>query len=126
MSDFYRDMQNIASELLSEFDQSRGTGAQSDGLWYIAQVKSGPPDAPILTPTPYKFDGVARTVSRKYVDGTNIVQTDEQAVFNIRDDGVKPAMGGTVLVDGARRTVVGLRQIPPSGVPVATVVIFRK
>lgn len=128
MTKFYEEMQGIASGLLQEFDQSRGTGQQNDGLWYVRLTPgSGPAHNPgEPQQTPYKMNGAGKSVAFKYVDDTNIFRSDRQATFAVRSDGIKPELTGYILADGVKHKIIDIKQIPPTGVPVAHVVIFRK
>lgn len=123
---FYSDMQNIASGLLSDFDQSRGSGQQNDGIWYVAVTPgNGPADHPgAPTETYHKLNGVARGVSQKYVDGTLILATDEQCTVAIVP-GLSINVTGFIERDGKRCKIVKVMTIPPAGEPVATVIIYR-
>jgi hypothetical protein len=130
MSDFYEDMRSVASELLKEFDQKRpGDPSPTDnGIYYVGITPgTGPadnPGAPQEAP-PIKVDAVARGVSFKYVDGTNVVQTDLQATMAVRPD-MTPAISGFIIVDGKRHKIVKVMQKPAAGTSVAHTVIFRK
>lgn len=119
MDDFYQDMQGIATSLLKEFNQG--------AIEYVELTAgTGPRDNPgAPSEVAYPVDGVARGVQQRYVDGTNIVQTDMQATLAVKE-GLTPSMSGFVRGDGMRYKIVGVRQIPPFGTPVAHVVIFRK
>lgn len=116
----YDEMQSVARDVLAEFDQG--------GIFYIHnQAGAGPSDAPgPSTETPYKVDGAARGVKFKYVDGTNILATDLQVTISVKPDVPTPNMRGFVQADGKRYKLTGLKQIPPVGVPIVHVLIFRK
>lgn len=119
MSDFYRDLQNVASDVLGQFKQG--------SIEYIAVTPgNGPRDnpGPSQEAVPRPIDAVARGVSFKYVDGANIVTTDLQ--ITMPGGGVVPAMGGFIRVDGVRHKIISVLAKPAAGVPVAWVVIFRR
>lgn len=124
---FYGEMNDIAAELLSEFDQSRGTGAADDGLFYVQVTPgTGPVDAPgDPTETAFKLDAVARGVAFKYVDNSLIVQTDLQLTTPARPD-VVPAVNGFIRMDGVQHKIVRVDNIPPCGETVAHRIFFRK
>jgi hypothetical protein len=116
---FYQDMQNVASSLLKEFNQGK--------IQYVKVVPgNGPKDAPgAPTETIYNVNATAHGVKFKYINSSTIVSTDLQATLAI-DGRFIPDMKGFMLVDGARYKIVAVQPIPPAGIPVANVVIFRK
>lgn len=128
---FYDEMQDIASELLGEFDQSRGTGTQSDGLWYIHMTPgNGPVDNPgPATPTPYKLDAVSRGVSFRFigtagVNGALITASDLQLTAAVFDIEPKPA--GFIRADGIDYKIKAIQRVPPTGVCVAHKIVYGK
>lgn len=119
MNDFYKDMQAIASGLLAEFKQG-------DVRYVQVTPGTGPADRPGKpTETPHTVDAAARGVQQRYVDGSNIVQSDMQITMAVKP-GLVPDMFGFVEGDGTRFKIVGVQQIPPFGMPVSYVIIFRK
>lgn len=119
MNDFYKDMQAIASGLLAEFKQG-------DVRYIHLTPGTGPVDRPGKpVETPYVVDAAARGVQQRYVDNSNIVQSDMQVTMAVKP-GVVPQMSGFIEGDGVRYKIVGVQQKPPFGVPVAHVIIFRK
>lgn len=118
MSDFYQEMQAVASDLLGEFKQGV--------IQYVALTPgTGPRDNPgEPTETPHTINATARGVSFKYVDGTNIVSSDLQ--LTMPGDGIAPEMTGFIRVDGVRYKIVQIVRKPAAGTPVAWTVIFRK
>lgn len=123
---FYSDMQNIAGGLLSEFDQSRGTGQQNDGLWYVAITPgNGPVDNPgAPSETYHKLNGVARGVSQKYVDGSLILGTDEQCTVAIVP-GLIIDVTGHIERDGKRCKIVKTINTPSVGIPSTTTIVYK-
>lgn len=115
----YDEMQDIARDVLGEFRQ--------EGLRYIRVTPgTGPKDDPgPAVVTPFDIDAAARGVAFKYVNGSTIVTTDLQLTMAVRDD-VTPDMHGFVEAGGKRCKVIAVQPIPPTGVTVAHVVIFRK
>lgn len=118
MTDFYREMQGVASDVLRDFNQG-----------VIQYVALTPGDGPRDNPgepqeTPTTVDATARGVSFKYVDGTNILSSDLQ--ITMPGDGIAPEMTGFIRVDGVRYKIVAIHRKPAAGTPVAWVVIFRK
>lgn len=114
---FYEEMQGVATELLDEFDQ--GT------LRYIHPgAPSGDPyDPQPGPPTAYDVDGVVRGVSQKYVDGTYILATDQQATISVF--GREPTTEGVLEVDGNERQIVRVDRIPGAGTVVAYRLVIR-
>lgn len=116
---FYDEMQEIASDLLSEFDQ---------GGIYLVQIGSatGNPweqNTPIEG-SPVKLDGVASGVSKRYVDKGLAVATDKQITVAV--PAVTPTMKDYVTIKGERLKVVHIAYIPEAGTPVSLVMICRK
>jgi len=119
MSEFYDEMQAIASELLTEFNQ--GTIA------YVAMtLGNGPADDPgEPTETTTVFSGaVARGVEFKYVKGSSVLSTDLQVT--IPGGIVEPTPEGFFTVDGVRLKIVEVHRIPATGTAVACTIIVRK
>lgn len=115
----YAEMQTVASELLAEF-------AQGEIAYIEMQAGSGPADAPgEPLAIDYPVNGAARGVRFKYVDGTNVVATDMQVTFNVQE-GVTPDITGFIRADGTLYKVVSVKTVPPVGVPIAHIIIFRK
>ena len=115
---FYDDMQTIAGDLLSEFNQ----GASSE------QVITSTPaanewDLPSEIVTETVLDAVARGVSSKYVDGVNILSTDLQMTVSAVD--WTATAGMSIKIDGAAVTVLRFDGIPAMGTPVAWRVFVR-
>jgi hypothetical protein len=116
----YDDMRQVASDVIGEFKQG------SIAYVELQPVAGATPDNP-GTPVPvtYPVNGVTRPVEFKYVDGTNIVQSDEQ--FTIAAlDGVTPTMEGYATIDGRQAKIVGIKRIPAAGDPITFVVIVRR
>lgn len=119
----YDEMQKVASEILSEFDQG--------GVYYIALVPgNGPADDPGPPQTvPFKINTVVRGVKSKYVQNGLAIASDLQCVMSVHPD-VTPDIHGRVRIDqGSKRgeyKVVQAMPIPPAGVTVAHRLIFRK
>lgn len=119
MSDFFSDMQSVASEVLTEFN----TGT----LEYIemqAVAGSTPDDPGEPVPVATTVKGSARPVSTKYVDGSHIVQSDIQVT--IQAGVVNPDMDGFMDIDGTRYKIVEIMRKPAAGTPVAYTLIVRR
>lgn len=118
MNDFYQEMQAVATDLIGEFQQGV--------IEYVAITPgTGPADDPgEPTETVTRIDAVARGVSFKYVDGTNVVTSDLQTTF--AGSAATPEMTGFIQVDGVRYKIVQIVRKPAAGTVVAWTVIFRK
>ena len=119
----YDDLRVIASNVIRDF-------AQGSIAYVELQPQAGAtPDAPgVPVPQSYPINGVTRPVEFKYVDGTDIVQTDEQftiAALDAETAGFTPSMEGYATIDGAKAEIVGLKRIPAAGDPITYVVIVR-
>lgn len=119
MSEFYKEMQGIASSLLAEFQQG--------DVSYIAITPgAGPannPGQPIETR--YPQTATVRGVSFKYINpNTGVIGSD--LMLTMPGAGVEPDMKGFVEVDGKRGKILQIVRKPAAGTPVAWVVIFRK
>lgn len=118
MSDFYLDMQSVATGLLKEFRQG--------SLVFIETViGTGPADDPgNVTENSYPFDGTVRGVESRYVNNTDVFVSD----FQIAAPGTLPIADATgfVSVDGKRLKVVKVVRKPAAGVTVAFDIIARK
>lgn len=119
MSDFYGDMQAVASDVLRDFKQ--GT------VQYIHVTPgTGPVDAPgSPTETVFQVDAAVRGVSFRYVDKTTVVATDLQATFAVKA-GMAPSIGGFMVIGGVRHKIIQVMNKPAAGTVVAHVVIIRK
>ncbi|AHJ10701.1 hypothetical protein P106B_18 [Rhizobium phage vB_RglS_P106B] len=116
---FYDEMQNIASDVLSEFKQ--GT------INYIKIVPgAGPADDPgPSTPTPYALDAVAKGVSFKFVKDGLALSTDLTVTAAVRSDLV-PDMKGFIEIDGVRYKIVQDISTPAAGTRAVWKWIVRK
>jgi len=115
----YDDMRQIASDVIGEFQQG--------SVVYVALEKQpgGTPDRPTPSvPVPHPINAVARPVSTKYVDGTNIVQSDKQ--ITMPNDGVTPDMTGSIKIDGVSHKIIEIMPRPAAGTPVVWTVICRR
>lgn len=116
---FYDDMKIVASGVIAEFAQG-----------VIQFERTTPGSGPAYDPgepaiTPYTVSGTVKGVSRKYVDGTQILQSDLQVTIP-GDVGFVPAMTDRIIIDGrSYNEIVSIKAIPPAGTAVVFVVIFR-
>ena len=117
MSDFYSEMQDLATELLTEFNQGV--------IKYIeAGATSGDPFTPTQgAPTEYTLNAVAKGVEFKYVKEGYISASDIQitaAVF-----GTEPSQSGVIDIDGREKQIIAVQQIPAAGIPVAWAIFVK-
>lgn len=115
----YDDMQQIASDLFTEFDQP------TIKLIQMTPGSGSAFDPGAATPTPQTLKGAtARGVSSKYVRNGLAVATDLQVSF--AGDNPAPKMTDFVDVNGDRLKIVNIVRKPASGVVIAWTVIARK
>jgi len=118
MASFYEEMRAVASDVINQFKQGR--------VYYVALTHSGGtvdnPGEPTEVET--ELPAVVRGVQFKYVDGTNIIGSDQQLTMTA--DGVVPTINGFIKLDGVRHKIVSVSAIPPAGDAVAYRVIFRR
>lgn len=120
----YDDMRAVASEVIGEF-------AQGSIVYIELQPQAGAtPDAPLPpVPVEHPINGVTRPVEYKYVDGTQIVQSDEQftiAALDAESAGFTPDMKDHTTIDGRGAKIVGIKRIPAAGDPITFVIIVRR
>lgn len=120
----YDDLRTVASEVIGEFAQG------SIAYVELQPVAGATPDEPgVPAQQSYPINGVTRPVEFKYIDGTHIVQTDEQftvAALDAENAGFTPSMDGWAMIDGAHAKIVGIKRIPAAGDPITYVVIVRR
>lgn len=120
MSDFYQRMKtNVADKLLGQFKQ---------GNIQLVRREVVPPvnswDAPTITDVTYQLDAIASGVAQEYIDGTTIVATDLQVVSAV-PDGVIPAAGDIIKIDGKNTTLLRIIPVPAAGLTVAYKFLVR-
>lgn len=121
MSDFYGEMQDVASELLEEFKQGTVTLYRS--------TTSPNPDAPwepgAPTITPFTLNAVVRGAPFNYVDGSLIVASDLMVTAAVHPD-VTPQMGDTITIGGGTpKPVKKIEAMPAAGTPVAFLIFVE-
>ncbi|WP_336802470.1 hypothetical protein [Kaistia sp. MMO-174] len=111
---FYDEMQDVATELLSEFKQ---------GVVQLIRVTPGAPDPATPwepgPPTQATYD-LKATVTRehqRYENGVLIVETGDMVMFAVPE--VTPLLSDKLVIDGAVRSITNLTPIPAAGDPVA-------
>ncbi len=119
MSDFYSDLQAVASDVMSEFKQGVVRYVE------LTPVEGATPDDPgeperVAT----AVNATVRPVSTKYVDGSHIVQSDRQIAMP--NDGVVPDSSGMFEIDDVEYKIIDIMPRPAAGTPVAFTVIVRR
>jgi hypothetical protein len=119
VADFFYDMQNVAKQILGDFNQ---------GVIQHVQViaGSGPADNPgePTTSTTTLTQAVARGVEFKFLKSSDILQTDLQITFP--GGIVEPQPSDFFVVDGTQYKVVEIHKTPAAGIVVTFKVIVRK
>lgn len=135
MADFYNDMQSMATELLTDFNQGTMT--------YKSSTPATPFEPAVDTVVPFK--GTATGVAFKYrndlvtasdIEITAAVfkapfwddskQWDDSQTWN--DEGVyilHPQLNSTVTIDNIERQIIQVRKIPASGTPILFKIFVR-
>lgn len=135
-SSLYAELREVADEVLAEFSQGevlleRHTPGTSD------------PDRPWLPGLPttmtYRLSATVSVVSRKFVDGTLVIGTEEQAVVAVTATHVEtggtpvppvsvsisPNMDDSLIVDGRPRKIKKVVPLPGAGDPVAFAIVME-
>lgn len=118
----YDDLRQVSSDLHAEFKQG--------DVRYVPVIvtPSARPDLPTSSAfgTPVGLNAVARPVSTKYVDGTNVVATDKQ--LSLPNDGTTPdpVMGHFIRINGVDHRIIQIMARPAAGEPVSWTVIVRR
>jgi hypothetical protein len=112
MTDFYHDMQDVATELL-------GGELGQDNIVYIATTAgTGDPFNPTPgTTTPYTLKAAANGVEFKYVREGYISASDIQVISAVFD--VVPTDQGVMQINGNEKQIISIQQIPAAGTVVA-------
>lgn len=110
---FYDEMQDMASEMLAEFEQGTVTLTREE----VIGPGPNPWDPPVTAPVRHALDATVRRMAQKHVDGTLIVATDNQVTFAV--PAIVPAMTDTLTIDGVVQVMKDLRPIPAARTPVA-------
>jgi hypothetical protein len=115
----YDDLQGVASEILTEFDQEE--------IKLVQYVKgTGPADNPGASiPTTHTLDGVARGVSFKYVQSGFAVASDKQVTVAVIP-GVIPTENDFVDIDGIRHKIIKDVSVPAAGTRCVWKFLVRK
>jgi hypothetical protein len=120
MSHFYAEMADVATELLTEFNQGVITltkpGTTTPG--------SNPWDPPVVTdPVEYALQATAKGVSKELIDGTLIVATDIEIAASAF--GADPEPADELAIDGKAVTLLKVMRLPAAGKLVAWRFVVR-
>jgi hypothetical protein len=117
MADFYGRMQKTASRLLKD-------KRQGDIIYVQPGATSGPAWDPVVSPPiNHTLDATVSGVAFKYVDGSQVLATDQMVIAAVF--GVEPSMSGTVTINGRAHQIVRIDRVPGSGTVVAWRVFVR-
>jgi len=112
MSDFYDEMQEVATDLLQEFSQGQVTLKRT-----VTTPGEHSYDPPTETVTSYALKATVRRVNQRFDRGTVIVETGDVVTFAALE--VEPALTDLLVVDGKDRAITDLKRIPAAGTVVA-------
>lgn len=116
MAGIYDELQGVASEILSEFQQ--GT------VRYIHPGEQTGPDYDPQpgTPTPYSVNATKtpQKVKQKYVDGGYIVASD--FMLNVAAFDIEPVMDGEMEINGVKHQII---MIDPATMDTDAPIIWR-
>lgn len=115
---FYDDMQSVATDILTQFQQ---------GVVNYVQIVPG--NGPVDNPGPstknrFVVPATATGVQFKYVQTGLAVASDLQVIAPI-DPRFVPDIKGFVEVDGKSYKIAAVQPIPAAGTPVVNVLIIR-
>jgi len=123
---FYDDMQKIATDLLTQFNQGEIN-------LIVVTPGNGPPSnpgQPVRQP-PRLLKGAAnaafsvRGASKTYADGTHIQRGDVKVVSKVLA-GIDPKLTDKITLDGKEYNIIHFNKIPESGTTVAWVFFVRR
>lgn len=122
MSDFYQEMRDMATDLLSETSKG-GLGQQ--GIRLVKRVEIPPANSwemPTYSNRSYDLKAVAKGVSEEFIglsgsNGTVIVASDKEVVMDVSVQ--KVSTGDTISIDGKAGVVLLVIELPAAGIKVA-------
>ena len=123
---FYDDMQGIATDLLTQFNQ----GVIS---LIVVTPGNGPPSnpGPPVRSAPMFLKGAAsaafsvRGASKTYSDGTHIQRGDIKVTTKVLS-GIDPKLTDKITLDGKEYNIIHFNKIPETGTTVAWVFFVRR
>jgi hypothetical protein len=104
VADFYSEMQGVATELLTQFNQGTMT--------YKSITPATPFEPAVDTVVPFK--GTATGVAFKYRNDL-VTSSDIEITAAVFSPAPKP--NGTVTIDGTERQILSVMAIPAAGTP---------
>lgn len=114
----YGDMQALAGNLLTEFNQ----GTLAIGVYTPGGGPAHDPDPPTYPETTFK--GAVRGVSAQHLADTLIQSSD--LIVTMPGGGVVPKPADRILINGAYHAIVKIEPKPASGTVVAYRIFVRK
>jgi hypothetical protein len=125
----YEDMQKVATGLLTEFDQgsitlTRNSRAAGPNAWTPGSD----------TPTVYNLNGAVRGVSRRYINGRSVLESDLQATVAVEATNASTEAKLAITpdpktdfmtVDGRRHEIISYEKLPAAGTAAALVIIMK-
>jgi hypothetical protein len=120
MSDFYTQMQEVATSLLGpSSDFAQGT---------LTLRRTAPGDGPPYDPGPstetdYPLSGAVKGVSQEHIDGTLIQVGDKIATVAVPE--VEPTTADKLLIDGSIHQIIKVERKPQAGTAVAFLIFAR-
>ena len=115
----YDELQGVASEVLSDFDQ---------GTIKLVQITraAGTPDKPgAAVSTTHKLDAVAKGVSFKYVQSGFAIASDKEVISAVLN-GVTVTENDFIEIDGVRHKILRDLSVPAAGTRCAWKFLVRK
>lgn len=114
MSAFYEEMQGVATELLTEFQQGV-VSLRRD----VLTPGANPWDPPTRVSTDYALLATVKRLHRRYENGVLVIETGDQVLFAVPE--VVPAITDRLVINNQARAITNLTPVPPSG----TVVYYK-
>ncbi len=127
--DFYKDLQAVASDVLSTFRQGDIKLVKFEPVEVLDEngvVIPPSPDQPAETEEVlHDLKGTVRGVSFKYLSSSFVTATDLEVTTAVLD-GVEVSVNDLIEIDGVRYNIVEDVSVPAAGVRVAWKFIVRK
>lgn len=114
----YTDLQALAGNLLTEFDQ----GGLALGVYTPGGGPAHDPGEPTYPETAFK--GTAKGVTAEHLSDTNIQATD--LIVTMPGDTGTPKLTDRVKIGGLYHTIVKIKRLPAAGTVVAWQLFVRK
>ncbi len=120
MSDFYKDLQTVATNVLNTFNQGDIKLVQS-----VVLEETSPDEAPETEEVVTQLKGTVNGISFKYVDNTFIFKTDMEATVSVID-GITVSKDDFLMIDDVKYKIIEDLTVPSAGVPVVWKFAVRK